>query len=221
MSGTNDPEKVIEEVNPNPEVDPKDKIEEVDDFDYSNTEAVKAEIKKLRKESADRRLKNKELTQKLTGFETTLGAIKSKLGLEDDELTLEEKAERIQAENEQLQQQLFIGEIEQELGISKEQRKFFRFLLNEKLEALEEGDELGEEELLQIVAELKETTGAKEVKSSTGVTPKGKTPDNGNNGLTVEQFAKMNVAEKSKLYQDDPAEYNRLFSEAREKRLLT
>ena len=90
------------------------------------------------------------------------------------------------------------------------------------LTLMEEGDELSEDDLEEIAQEVKGMGGA--APGSTGVNSGGqggggKAPAKGGD-MTVEQFAKMSLTEKSSLYTKNPKEYERLFSSAKEKGLV-
>jgi hypothetical protein len=200
---------------------PDDESSNQDDgeLDYADAEKVKAEIKKLRAENAKSRVKNKELAQKANLLETTFGNLKKSLGLEGEDASPEEKIKALQKHNEALQTEIAISGIERENGIPSEHSKYFRFLLSEKMSALEEGAEIDEADLQEIVAEVKGLA-TKKGKSSTGVNSPNHRPDEGAGALTVEKFASMNMGERSQLYAKNRAEYDRLFKAASEKRLL-
>lgn len=196
-----------------------------DSFDYSDPEKAKAEIKRLRDENAKARIKNKETSQRLTTLEQTFGGLKKALGVSDDkELTPEElkaERERLMAERDALLVDQQLREMESEHSIPKEHSKYFRFLLNEKLESLEEGEELPQEDLEDIVKQVKSLGGTKKSGNSTGLNSGGApSPKEGTGDLTVEDFAEMTLGERTALYTKNPQEYNRLFAAANAKGLL-
>ena len=189
-----------------------------DGIDFADAEKAKAEILKLRKENAKHRIKNKETNARLSALETRFGGVKKALGVEEEE-SPEEKAGKLQAQNEHLQMEVHIAQIAREYEIPKEHDKYFRFLLASKMEQLEDGDELADEDLEEVVNDVKMLANKKGGGSS-GVNAKGKKPDEGVGDITVEQFANMNTGERSQLYTKNPGQYNTLFQAAKGKGLL-
>lgn len=192
-----------------------------DDFDYSDPEKVKKELKKLRRENASKRVAARDASEKLKVTEEQLTKIKQTLGLEEEE-SPEDKIQSLTAQLEALQMENQLTSLAGELGIPPKQNKYFKFLVHERLNDLEEGEELTDEDLQEIAEEAKMVGGSR--KSSTGVDSGGgkgggQKPAGGDQ-MTVEQFCKMSLTEKSALYQKNPQEYERLFSSAREKGLV-
>lgn len=188
--------------------------------DFSDPEKAKAEIKKLRAEAAKHRNKAKTFSEQLDAVNGKLSGLKKTLGVEDDEADPEEKIKELSGKTDALEVELSVVKLARDHDVPKESDKYFRFLLGQKLEELEEGEEITDEQVAELAVEAKQVSG-KSGNNSTGLSG-GKKPsaDNGKGTLTVQQFAKMNTGEKSALYAKNPSEYNRLFSEAREKRLL-
>lgn len=207
--------------NPNPGGEGDDDGKGDDGLDLANADAVKAEIKKLRDEAAKARIKNKELAQKANAGDALLQRLKKSLGADGDDVSPEEKLASIQQQNEALQTEIAFSQIAREHDIPKEHDKYFRFLMAERMTSLEENAELDEKDIGEIVAEVK-TLAKSKGKNSTGLNSddQGKKPAGNNEGLTVEKFVAMNVGERSSLYVKNPAEYNRLFTAAAEKRLI-
>lgn len=193
-----------------------------DDLDYGDAEKVKAEIAKLRKENAKHRHAKKEAYQAKTDAETKLAAAKKLLGVEGDDESLEDKIKARDQRIAELEMETHLRNIESDLEIPKEHGEYFRFLLSKEFEKLKEGEELADEVLEGIVEKVKTLGGGKgKQQQSTGLDSGGKpNADEGKGTLSVEQFVKMSVGEKSQLYVKNPQEYNRLFSAAREKKLL-
>lgn len=187
-------------------------------FDYSDADKTKAEIQKLRKENAKHRIKNKETNARLSALETKFGGVKKALGVEEEE-SPEEKAEKLQSQNERLQLEVHIAQLARDFEIPKEHDKYFRFLLASKMEQLEEGEELSDEDLEEVVKDVR-TVSAKKGSGSSGVNASGKKADEGAGDITVEKFAKMNLGERSEIYTKNPGQYNSLFQAAKEKGLL-
>lgn len=177
-------------------------------------EWAKKEIQSLRQESAKHRTTNKELSTKLGTFEAAL----KKAGLMEDETPPEKKLEQVTTQAEQLAIHNALLEIAVENGVSKENFKYFSFLMNEKLAELSDDEELSEEDLNEILTQVQ--TGKGSANSSFGG-GKGKGKgDEGNSGVTLEEFAKMGIMAKSALYQKDAATYNRLVGEAKAKGMM-
>ena len=193
-----------------------------DDSIYSDPKKAAELVKSLRNENAKHRTKNKELGSKLAAMEGTLGKLKKAFGgEEDDESDPAEKVAELSTANERLTMELHLRDIARESGVPAEREKYFRFLLAEKLEGLEEGQELGEEDIAEAVKAA--TDGFAPKKTSTGVKPgAGDTPnpDSTSGEVSVDQFAKMNLGEKSALYIKNPDLYNKLFAAAASKRML-
>lgn len=193
-----------------------------DDSIFSDPKKAAELVKSLRTENAKHRTKNKELGSKLAAMEGTLGKLKKAFGgEEDDESDPAEKVAELSSANERLTMELHLRDIARESGVPAEREKYFRFLLAEKLEALEEGEELGEEDIAEAVKAA--TDGFAPKKSSTGVKPgtgDAPNPDSKPGDVTVEQFVKMNSGEKSQLYTKNPDLYQKLFAEAVAKKIL-
>lgn len=198
--------------------------EDADELDDSALDdKTKAYLKKLRGENAKHRTKNKELTSKLTGFEGTLAKLKAAFGGEDEQTDPAELAQSLQARNEALEVELGIAQLTMEHGIPTEGQKYFRFLIEQQADELAEGEEISDEQITKIVAEVSKTIGKGKGSTnanSTGLNG-GKRPDPDAAGaVTVEQFSKMTIAEKNELFLKDQQQYQKLFNAAVEKRLI-
>lgn len=173
------------------------------------------EIKSLRGESAKHRTANKELSSKLNTFETAM----KKAGLLEDETPPEKKLESVTSQAEALAVQNALLEIAVEHGVSKDNFKYFSFLMNEKLAELKDDEELTEEQLTEILDQV--STGNKGSGNSSFGGGKGKGKGNEEQtGPTLEEFTKMGIMAKSTLFQKDSATYNRLVAEAKSKGLM-
>lgn len=188
--------------------------------DFADPAKALAEIKKLRAENAKHRTKNKSLEEKLGSIDGTMKKLKSALGVEDESEDPEQKLKTLQAQNEAMQMQMAMSDLCREHEIPRKGEKYFNFLIAQEFESLKEGEEISEDRILEISKETKamfSSGGA----SSTGVdTSKKPNPGEKPDSLSAAQFAKMNPGEKSALYVKDPNQYNKLFQEAREKRLF-
>jgi hypothetical protein len=178
-------------------------------------EWAQKEIKALRSESAKHRTSNKTLAERLEQFEKGL---KGMLGVEDeDDLPPEHKIQIFQEQVQQMEFQNAVLSLGIDYGLSGETMDYFSFLLQKELDSLEEGEELSDERLLEVVQKSK---GNSQTPADSSVDKK-KTPSPDNSSsVNVEQFSKMNVLEKSKLYSTNPDLYQTLMAEARSKNLL-
>lgn len=182
-------------------------------------EQANAIIKQLRKEAGDRRAENKSLKEKLSSYDNQFKQIKRHLGIEDEEEAPETRIASLQQANEQLQLELSINQLARENGIAPEDDKYFRFLLSEKFEELGDDEELSDEDLAEVLNQVKMVS-KKKPPTSTG--QGGKAPDSGGDtqGVTVEQFAKMSLSERTEIYDKNPSLYSQLMAKAKERRLI-
>lgn len=188
---------------------------------FSDPKKALEEIKKLRKENATHRTKNRDLEGQLTSFKGTMDKLKAAFGGEgSEEISPEEMIHGLQEENGAMAVNSSITQLAWEHGIPFEQGKYFKFLLTEKFEELSDGEELSDEDLEEIIVKVKGAGGTQAAKS-TGVTSSKEPPaSKGGDDLSVQKFSKMSVGEKSLLYTKDPATYSRLFGLATEQGLL-
>jgi len=191
-----------------------------DDSIYSDPAKVKELVKSLRDENAKHRNKNKDLEGRFTALEATQKKLKQALGVGEEETDPAELAKSLSTEKQALEVELGIAHLALEHGVPKDGMNYFRFLLSSKLEGLEEGAELTEDDVQAIVTEVTKVGGKKAGGGSTGIDASSRPNADATSAVTAEAFAKMNLGEKSALYQKNPEQYNKLFNEAREKRLL-
>ena len=191
---------------------------EIESKELGWTEEQKAYIKGLRDENAKYRTRSKErdsqvetLTDRLGKFETGL---KTLFGGEDDKLTPEQRIEALQEHNQTLEVQSAMRDAAFEYGIGKESFEYFEFLVSKKLDALEEGEELSEEELDEIAKSAKSKSASFNTSVGTGTEgnpPPAITPG----GVTLEQFSVMGIGDRSVLYQKNKALYESLSAQER------
>jgi hypothetical protein len=187
-------------------------------------EKTKNYIKSLRTEAAKNRTKAKELEAQFNAINSKFSALESglkkSLGVEGtEELQPEAKISELAATNENMAFRNAVLETAVGHGIGADQLEMLEFLILKRADALEEGQELTDEDMAEIVSKVKLTS--KAMGSSTSVTSSVQAADsNTQKALSVESFAKMSIAEKSLLFSKDPNTYNTLMAAAREKRLL-
>lgn len=182
-------------------------------------ERTKKYVEKLRRENAKHRTKASGNGTRLAKLEESLKKI---LGGEDDE-PVEKKLESATAKTEALQFETAVLEAAIEHGVSKEDKKYFKFLVSERLSEMEEGAELPDEELADLAKAAKRANAGagKSAGRSSVDDQKGGGKDPGRNrNVTVDQFVAMTVLEKSELYTSNKALYETLFAEAKAKRRI-
>lgn len=193
--------------NKNQKPDEKSKENPFSDLDEANKE-----IKRLRAESADRRTKNKTLEESITSLSEKLGKINTHLGIKDD-VDPAEQLQGLTAQNEQLSIEISLQQLARTQQIPVEHDEYFRFLIGKKFEALKEGEELSDEAINEVVAEVKKYSGFKGNKS-TGLSGGQAPAKNGEGGkgdeVTAEQFKKMSLVDKSKLFEENKELYLKL-----------
>ena len=181
----------------------------------------KAYIESLRKESAGYRTKAKDLESKHTTlndrFSKLETGLKTLFGGESEDEAPESKLERLSEHNAALEFHHAVAETALELGVSKADYEYFTFLLQKATSELGEGEELGEEELLEIAARAKRSANGKATSTS------GKTPgmESNQEEVTLDDFAAMSLSEKTVLYNKNQKLYQELYTKAKAaKRLI-
>lgn len=171
-------------------------------------------IKDLRKENADSRKKNKELSESHVGLKKAL--VEAGVIEEADEKP-EEKLKTVSQGLANSQTRIAILEATIEHGVSKDDSEYFAYLINKAANELEEGEELAEDEIAEIAKKAKRN----QASGSTSVNGKGgkKDPD-GKAETTLDEFIRMTMGQKSELYTSKPELYAKLMAEARAKRKI-
>lgn len=180
---------------------------------------TKAYLAKLRKEAASHRVKNKELASKLSLSDKQKKDILKAAGLLDEEKP-EEKLQKAVATTNQLAFRSAILESAIDKEIPKEKIKYYQFLIQEATETLDEGQELSDEKLEEIVKECRGAAGGKKATSTVVKVDKdGKKipdPNPGDSGqLTLNKFCSLSMVEKSKLYIKSPDVYEQFAKQAK------
>lgn len=193
--------------NKNPAKEPKN------ENPFGDLDEANKEIKRLRNENAGHRTKNKTLEESLSAFNDKFSKINKHLGIED-EADPAEQLQSLTAQNEQLGIEISLQQLARTQGIPVEHDEYFRFLIGKKFEALKEGEELSDEAITEVVAEVQKYSGFKGNKStglSGGQAPSNKKGDGDKGGdVTVEQYKKMSLVEKSKLFEENKELYLKL-----------
>lgn len=197
-----------------------------DDPIWSDSGKIKNYIKDLRKENASYRTKAKEsqlkvseLSERFNNFEM---GMKQMLGIsEGDKISPEERVQHLSQTVESLQFDSAINEIFIERGVTGgiKGKKYLSFLMQEAASELNEGEELTDAKLDEIVSQVQATF--KSGSSQTSVNGSGIPPaDEKNSTLTPEAFARMSLADKTTLYSKNKSQYDTLMAAAKDKRLI-
>jgi hypothetical protein len=179
-------------------------------------EWAQKELKSLRGESAKYRTDNKGLKERLDNFEKNLKKVLG--GEEEDDEAPEVKIEKLQGHAQSLEVRTAFMEIAIENSISKDEYEYFEFLMGKALNGLGEDEEMSEEALNEIIAKCKSSE-KKPADSSVNNGQQGKGQKK-ESGVTVEEFAKMSMTQKSELFQKNRELYNSLFEQAKSKKLI-
>lgn len=194
-----------------------DEGEKPDESDWDPK--TKAYIEKLRRESAKHRTKGNNLEK---DFGKLKQVVKELLGEDDDEVT-PEKLEGLKGQVNGLSFQNAALQAAIEHGVGKDQIEYFEFLLGKRAAELGDGEELSQEDIADIAKKANGASGggSGSGKFQTSVGEGRRTPDPGKKSdITLDQFARMTVTEKSDLYVKNRALYDQLLKEAKEKRRL-
>lgn len=197
-----------------------DEETEVDDSKLDD--AAKKYISKLRKENAKYRNGKKQSDTALTKLQEDLASmkkgLKGALGLkDDDDVDPAQEAQALKGTNAALVLNNAVAESAIEHGIPKEQYKYFRFLVSEKLESLKDGEELADEDMAAIATEVKKLSGTRKTTTGAGAGGNGGNPpaSGGGTEITAEAFKKMTTIEKTVLYEKNPTLYEQLKAAAK------
>lgn len=182
------------------------------DQDLGWSDEQKAYIESLRKENAKYRTKSKELETQYQSvnerFSKMEKGLKGLFGEGEEEVPPEVALQQMQAQNQSLIINNALTEAALEYGIGKEDYDYFRFLVSNKLESLEEGEELTEEDLDAIANQSRRGKTA----SSTSVEGGSPAPES-TGGITLDQFREMGINERSLLFSKNEALYKQLVSQ--------
>lgn len=215
--------EAYEEAKAKAEAEPKDDpSDDPDDQSKWTPEQTKAYIEKLRKENATHRTKNKELASKFKVSEEQKKAVLKAIGIESDDEKPEEKVKALTSETQNLAFRNAILESAVQHGIPADKVKYYQFLVTEAASELEDGAELSDEQLEEIVKDVKASSGTK---GNTSVGKGGKNgkepPPPGPSGdISLDQFCRMTMLQKSELYTKNPDLYKTLLAEAKAKKRL-
>jgi hypothetical protein len=179
-------------------------------------------ISDLRKENAERRKALKSTSDQHSKLKKALidaGVI------ENDEEAPEEKLKTVTAQNELNVFNSAILEAAVEHNVGKESLKYFKFLVNERVAELGDDEELSAEDLAELAGQARKTSAPK--KKSTSVEGAngdeegdGTPPPGGDGAVTLDQFMRMNMGEKSAFFLKNRKLYDQYMAEAKAKKLF-
>jgi len=204
-----------------------------DDESKWTPEQTKSYIKKLRGENANYRKRAQASDEKVSGLEDRFGKLEKGLknltgAEEDDSESVEEKLARLEERELARDEQQAVQDMNQAveetataLGVPAAGMDYFKFLIQQHAEQMNDDDVIPEEVLVELAKKATTQVGGSKG-GSTGADGKvvKPNPEGKPSGVTAAQFAKMSIAERSALYQNNKDEYETLLAEVKEKKLL-
>lgn len=170
----------------------------------------------LRTENGDKRTKANNLQTRLEKIE---GGLKSMFGEKDDQMTPEDRVSHLSKANEEAEfnNSILMSAIQN--GVGADDLEYFSFKMNKALDGLEEGQEFSEDQFAAIIQDVKGKSSKGQ--TNTSVNGKGGEP-NPNTGTTikVDQFAKMGLLDRTKMFRENRPLYDQLHADAKIKGLL-
>ena len=198
-----------------------------DEFDV---EKLQGRLKAANAEAKTRRLENEQLLSRIQEMEQSQQDLMKKISeAAGIKVEGEEKPKADDTLNA-LQEQIALKDAELELmeaslefGItSKQDRKYFRFLLDDAMSSKKDGEELSEDELNGIVAQVKQRSMAQgNSQTSTSFTEglgNHQAASGSDNEINAEKFKQMGMVEKGELYRKNPALYAQLMTDTMPRR---
>ncbi len=193
-------------------------LSDLGEFDEDKADAkTKAYLKKLRQENASHRTANKDLKSKVQSEIDKRNAILKAAGIEIESENPAEKLKTVTAESQQHAFRNAVLESALQHGIPGDQIDYYEFLIAKATGALDEGEELSDEALAEIVGKIKKSSTQK---SATSTVDGSKTPPPGtkDDQITLDKFLSMSISEKSALYLKNPDQYAGFVAEAKAKK---
>jgi hypothetical protein len=179
-------------------------------------------IKGLRKENAKYRTSRNKHKQ---DYEDLAARLKGIADGDENALTPEEAAEVLSQENGSLAFSNQVLRVAVANGISGEDElEYFEFLIGKEVSKLDEGEELDEDAIGELVAKVRKKHGGGSASTSFSADKSkqnGKKKPEGNDGkITLDDFVNMTMVQKSELYRKDKDTYEKLVAQAKQKRRL-
>jgi len=176
---------------------------------------TKAYITKLRKENAGHRTRANTTKNEFDAFKQK---VSKAVGNEDDEVPAEKRVEELSSQAQSLAMENAILSMAVENNVPKDGLKYFKFLVAQAAEELAEGEELSEEAMVEILADVRGKFAP--ASTTTSVTTKKAGNPDGSTEVTLDKFCKMSIGEKSALYTKNPELYTSLMEQAKETKRL-
>lgn len=176
---------------------------------------TKAYIKKLRDESASHRTKNKELVSSVKTERERVKAILKAAGIEDESEKPEEKIKSLTAESQTKDFRLAVLEVALANGIPADEVDYLEYLVAKAAGSLGDGEELSDENIAEIVTNVKKHSKKPANTSVNGGNGKGEPPPGNSDDISLDKFCRMSITEKSALFVKDPKKYEELKTAAK------
>ena len=190
-------------------------------------EQTKSYIKKLRKENQSYRSRFQKAEAKTAGLEERFGKLESGLknlvGGDDDEETPEDKIARLEESQAVSEMNQAVVTTAYALGVPADGLDYFKFLIQQQAEQMEDDDVIGEDVLAELAQKAKAHANGSSKGATTSADGQGgqpPKPEGKRSGVKAAEFAKMTIAERSALYQRNKDEYAQLMQECKEQKLL-
>jgi len=182
-------------------------------FDLNSLDPkVQNYIKSLRQEAAGHRTATNQMKMQ---FEDLQGRLKSVFGGETDEVPVEDRLAHLAETADTLSFQNAVLQTALSNGISGEGLPYMQFLLQQATGSLEEGEEMDEGRLAAIIEEVKSKSSRPAFTNSSVGSPRG--PSNAAQNITVEQFSRMGITERTALYRKNESLYESLMQASKSK----
>lgn len=180
-------------------------------------EKTKAYLKKMRAENAKHRTRANKLEAEFEGVKTRLKGLVG--GDDTDNVPPEKKIEELASSVNSFAMENAILTIAVQNNIGADSLDYFKFLVSKRAGELAEGEELTDEDLKPILDEVRSKQKSTQTSTSVSANQSNTNPNAGSE-VTLEQFAKMGIIEKSTLYRKNPSLYESLMAQARIKKLI-
>jgi hypothetical protein len=177
-------------------------------------------IKDLRKENAGSRKEKQATADQLSKLKKSL--VEAGI-IEGEDEAPEEKIQKLTAETQVATFENAVLQSAVEHGVGKADLKYFKFLVQERVSELKDGEELDDDAMAELAKSAKRSAPGNGGSTSVGGKggEGGSAPAPGGSGdVTLDVFVKMNMGEKSALFLKQPDLYNKLIAEAKSKKVL-
>jgi len=189
-----------------------------DDDTRKYIEGLRKENARYRTEAKDSRTKLDSLNDRFGKLE---GGLKQALGIEEEDIPLEDQVAGLSHVNQELEFKSAIKDIALEVGLrGHDACNYLEYLIQQEADSLEEGEEISEERMSAILQNVQRVHGT----SSGSTSFQGEQPKTGGDAggeITLEEFANMGTLQKGELFGKNPTLYKDLMSKAQLKNLIS